>query len=86
VTQGAAAFRDIIGDAPILTKVGIEKKTMSFATTMRDQTLGKMMVGMATTSVFTWDLNGPQQRLGNIDLNAAMATAGPQPFSISDVD
>ncbi len=85
VAQGAAAFRDIIAAAPVLTRVGIEKKTMSFGTTMRDQTLGKMMVGMAATSVFTWDLNGLQQRLGAIDVGVAMGTTSPTPFSVGDV-
>lgn len=86
VAQGAAAFRDVIGAEPLLTSVGIDKKTMSFATTMRDSTLGKLMTGMPATASFTWNLNGLQQRLGNIDLNAEMGVAGPPPFSIADVN
>jgi hypothetical protein len=84
--QGAAAFRNIIGAEPVLTVVDIEKKTMSFGTAMRDRTLGKLMTGMPTTASFTWDLNGLQQRLGTIDVNAEMGISGPAPFSVTEVD
>ena len=41
---------------------------------------------MPATSSFTWDLNGLQQRLGAIDVNAQFGNPGPPPFSIDDVN
>jgi hypothetical protein len=84
--EAAAAFRDGVGAGPVLTGIGIGPKTVSFGTNIRDQTLPKLGFGMPATASFTWDLNGLQQRLGAIDVNAQMGTPGPAPFSIDDVD
>jgi hypothetical protein len=86
VPQAAAAFRAAVGAGAVLTKVGIEAKTVGFGTNIRDQSLGKLISGMPSTETFTWDLDGLQQRLGAIDVNAQMGTPGPAPFSVDDAD
>ncbi len=83
-TEAAAAFREGIGAQSVLTKVGIESKSISFGTNMRDQSL--LGSGLPATATFTWDLNGLQQRLGTIDVSAQMGKPAPASFSISDVD
>jgi hypothetical protein len=84
--DAAAAFRAAVGAGPVLTAVGIDAKTVSFATNMPDQSLGKIMTGMPATASFTWDLDGLRQRLGSIDVNAEIGKPGPAPFSVDDVN
>jgi hypothetical protein len=86
VANAAAEFRAVLGGGPVLTAVGIDAKTVSFATNMRDGTLGKLMPGMPATASFTWDLDGLVRRLGTIDVSAQMGTPRPSPFAIDDVD
>ena len=84
--DAAAAFRSIIGAGPVLTTVAISPKTVSFDTNIREQTMAKLGSSMPATASFTWDLNGIQQRLGTIDVNAQMGTPGPAAFSVDDVN
>jgi hypothetical protein len=84
--DAATAFRTAIGPQPVLTKVGIEGKTISFGTNMRDQSLAKLGSGLPATAAFTWDLDGLQQRLGTIDVSAQMGMPAPTSFSVNDVD
>lgn len=86
VADAAAAFRDTVGAGQVLTNVRIERKIVGFATNISDQAMKQLGVGMPATQSLTWDLNGLQQRLGNIDVSARMGTAGPPPFSIDDVN
>ncbi len=85
-TEAAAAFREAIGTQAVLTRVGIEQKTISFGTNMHDQSLAGLGSGLPATATFTWDLNGLQQRLGTIDVSAQMGTPAPTSFSVDDVD
>jgi hypothetical protein len=48
--------------------------------------MAKLGMNMPATATFTWDLNGLQQRLGAIDINAQMRRPGPAPFGVDDVD
>jgi hypothetical protein len=41
MVEAAAAFRAALGAEPILTAVGIDTKMVSFATNIRDTTLGR---------------------------------------------
>ena len=84
--DAAAAFRASVGAGPVVTSIGIDRKTVSFGTNIRDQTLPKLGIGMPATASFTWDLNGLQRRLGAIDVTAQMGAPGPAPFSVDDVD
>jgi hypothetical protein len=84
--EAATAFRDAMGVEAVLTKIGIEPKSISFATTMRDQSLAGLGSGLPATASFTWDLNGLQRRLGTIDVSAQMGTPAPTSFSVNDVD
>jgi hypothetical protein len=88
--DAAAAFRGSVGAGPVLTKVGIEPKIVSFATNIRDETMPKLGFGMPATARFTWDLNGLQRRLGAIDVSAQMrtqtGTPAAAPFSVDDVN
>jgi hypothetical protein len=75
-----------MGVEAVLTKIGIEPKSISFATTMRDQSLAGLGSGLPATASFTWDLNGLQRRLGTIDVSAQMGTPAPTSFGVNDVD
>jgi hypothetical protein len=85
-TDGAAAFRAGAGVGPVLTEASIDRKSMSFRTNIRDQSMAQLGFGMPATATYTWDLNGLQRRLGAIDVNAQMGRSGPTPFSVDDVD
>jgi len=84
--DAATAFRDSVGAQAVLTRVGITDRTVAFGTNIRDQSLAGLGGGLPATATFTWDLNGLQQRLGTIDVNAQMGTPAPAAFSINDVD
>jgi hypothetical protein len=84
MVDAAAEFRAALGAEPVLTAVGMDAKTVSFGTNIRDKTFG--MSGMPATSSFSWSLNGLIRRLGQIDINAQMGTPGPAAFSVDDVD
>jgi len=84
--DAATAFRATIGPQSVLTRIGIEGKTISFATNMRDQSLARLGSGLPATAAFTWDLNGLQQRLGTIDVSAQIGTPQPSSFSVDDID
>jgi hypothetical protein len=84
--DAATAFRDNVGDQSVLTRIGIEAKTVSFGTNIRDQSLARLGSSLPATATFTWDLNGLQRRLGTIDVNAQMGTPAPASFGINDVD
>jgi len=86
VADAAAAFRGRAGAGAVLTRVGIADKMVSFATNIPDDVMPKLGLGMPAVATFTWDLNGLQRRLGEIDTSAMMKTAGPPPFSVDDVD
>ena len=86
VADAAAAFRARLGAGAVLTNVNIDGKTVGFHTNMRDQSMAKLGMSMPATATFTWDLNGLQQRLGAIDVNAQMGRPGPAPFGVDDVD
>jgi len=49
-------IRAALGAEPILTAVGIDTKMVSFATNIRDTTLGKVFGAMPATSSFSWSL------------------------------
>ena len=85
-TEAATAFRTAVGPQSVLTRVGIEPKTISFGTNMREQSLARLGSGLPATATFTWDLNGLRQRLGTIDVSAQMGTPAPPSFSVNDVD
>ena len=82
--QAAAAFRDAIGAESVLTRVGIDKKMVSFATNIPDKS-GLVTRSLPVTETFTWDLNGLQRRLGSIDTRAQTGTP-LRSFGIGDVD
>jgi len=84
--DAAAAFRASVGAGPVLTEASIDRKTISFRTNIRDQSMAQLGFGMPATASYTWDLNGLQRRLGAIDVNAQMGRSGPAPFSVDDVD
>jgi hypothetical protein len=84
MVDAAAEFRAALGVEPVLTAVGMDAKTVSFGTNIRDKTFG--MSGMPATSSFSWSLDGLIRRLGQIDVNTQMGTPGPAPFSVDDVD
>jgi hypothetical protein len=84
--DAAAAFRGAMGAGAVLTSVGVDTKTVSFGTNIRDTSLARLGTSLPATASFTWDLNGLQQRLGSIDVNAQMGKAGPPPFSVDDVN
>ena len=86
VADAAAAFRVRVGAGAVLTNVSVDGKTVGFHTNMRDQSMAKLGIGMPATATFTWDLNGLQQRLGAIDMDAQMGRSGPAPFGVDDVD
>src|SRR5262249_37889612 len=83
--EAAAAFRNAIGTDRVLTRVGIDKKTVSFGTNIPDKSL-IVTSSMPVTQTFTWDLNGLQRRLGSIDVPAPTSTPSPPSFGIGDVD
>jgi hypothetical protein len=83
--DAAATFRASVDAGKVLTAVSIDAKTVSFSTNMRDQSMARLGVGMPATASYTWDLNGLQQRLGAIDVNAQMGRSGPAPFGVDDV-
>lgn len=85
-TDAAAAFRASEGAGPVLTEVTVEPKSVGFHTAIRDRSMAQLGVGMPSTAVYTWDLNGLQRRLGAIDVSAQMGRSGPAPFGIDDVD
>jgi hypothetical protein len=84
--DAATAFRDNVGDQSVLTRIGIEAKSVSFGTNIRDQSLARLGSSLPATATFTWDLNGLQRRLGTIDVNAQMGTPALASFSVNDVD
>jgi hypothetical protein len=83
--QAAMAFRDLVGAGRVLTKVGIEKKIIGFNTNIADKT-GIVTRSMPVTETFTWDLNGLQRRIGEINVNAATGAPALPAFAVGDVD
>lgn len=86
VADAAAEFRQVVGAGPVLTSVAIREREVSFVTNIPDQTIRQLGIGMPSTQIFTWDLNGLQRQLGRLDVNPEMGTPGPAPFSVGDVD
>jgi hypothetical protein len=84
--DAAAAFRAAAGAGPVLTEVSVDAKTVGFHTNIRDHSMARLGFGLPATAVYTWDLNGLQRRLGNVDMNAQMGTAGPAPFGVDEVN
>ncbi|HZP79749.1 MAG TPA: hypothetical protein VFB45_26685 [Pseudolabrys sp.] len=85
VPQAIADFRTLIGAQRNLVRVGIERKIVAFHTNTRDPTLGQIGFNQPSFAIYTWDLNGLQQRLGRIDIDAAK-NAPANAFSVDDVD
>jgi hypothetical protein len=85
-TDAAAAFRAALGAGPVLTEVAVEPKTIGFHTNIADRRLAPLGLGMPETATFTWDLDGLVQRLGAVDVNAAMGAPALPPFGVDDVD
>jgi hypothetical protein len=83
--EAAAAFRDALGPDRVLTRVGIDKKTVSFGTNIPDKSR-IVTSSMPVTQTFTWDLNGLQRRLGSINVPAQTGTPSPPSFGIGDVE
>ena len=83
--EAASAFREDFGEQPVLTRVGIEKGSVSFATNMRDKALGGIMTGLPTVASYGWNLNGLAGRIGTVDVSAQMGTPTAS-FGISEVD
>lgn len=87
LTDAVAAFRASVGAGPVLKSVGIDAKTVYFATNTPDAGLSKLAPGLPSSAVYTWDQNGlRRQALGRVDADAAMGQASPLPFSIDDVN
>jgi hypothetical protein len=86
VADAAEAFRGRAGAGAVLTNVSVDGRTVGFHTNMRDQSMARLGMSMPATATFTWDLNGLQQRLGAIDIDAQMGRPGPAPFGVDDVD
>jgi hypothetical protein len=86
VAEPSAAFRTGVGSGSVLTSVGIDAKTVNFATNIRDTSLAKLAPRLPATARFTSDRNGLQRRLGAINVDAQIGTQAPAPFSIDDVN
>ncbi len=85
VAEAAAAFRQIVSSDTVLVRVGVEPKSVGFSTNMRDDTIKQLGIGLPSSAVYTWDLNGLQRRLGRVDVSLERAPAGAA-FAIADVD
>jgi hypothetical protein len=86
LTDAAGAARTVFGTGTVLTKVGIDAKSVSFATNIPDHSLSKIFVSLPTTASYTWDLDGLRQRLGNIAIDVQMGAAPAAPFAVDDVN
>ena len=87
LTDAAAAARAAFGAGPVLTRIGIDTKTVSFATNLPDQTIRQLLSSsLSSTASFTWDLDGLRQRLGNIAIDVQTGAATPTPFAVDDVN
>ncbi len=86
VADAAAAFRASVGAGSVLTGVGIDAKTVSFATNIRDTGLAKLGFSLPATASFTWDLDGLRRRLGAFDTDAQMGLPAKASFGVGDVD
>jgi hypothetical protein len=86
VPDAAAAFRAGVGAGAVLRKVQISDKTVSFFTNLPDDAMAKLGLHMPALATYTWDLNGLQRRLGDIDTDAMMKAAPAPPFSVDDVN
>ena len=85
--EAAAAARAALGVGPVLNKVGIEPKTVNFATNIPDTALPRLLgSNLPATASYTWDLDGIHQRLGDIALDIPTGAAPPTPFAIDDLD
>ena len=90
IVDAATAFRDTVGPDPVLTSVGIDTQSVSFATNIADNRLGKLGGGLAQVASYGWDLSGLKSRFPTIDTSALTQklNTGPAavPFSVNDVD
>ena len=86
LADAAAAARTALGSGAVLTRVGIEPKTVSFATKIPDSTIGRLLGNLPSTASYTWDLDGMHQRLGDIALDIQTGAAQPTPFAVDDLD
>jgi hypothetical protein len=86
LADAAAAFRAGVGSELILTSVGIDSKSVGFTTNLLDKSFGQLAPGMPANSIFTWNLNGLQRRLGSIDVSKLIDKNAPAVFGIGDVD
>src|SRR5262249_24532689 len=84
--DAAAAFRRTVGTGAVLNAIGVDTRSVSFGTNIKDQGMARIGFNMPPPESYPWDRSGLQRRLANFDTNAMMGNAGPPPFSIDDVD
>jgi lipoprotein NlpI len=86
VADAAEAFRKEVGAGPILRRVAIDRRTVGFETTLRDETsLVAQSGSLKTETVLLWNLDGLQQQLGRINADAAMGKVSRAPFAVGEV-
>jgi len=82
--EAATAFRVNGSAEPVLTKISIEPKIVTFSTNLRDSGMAQLGVTFPAFTTFTWDLNGLQRRLPRIEVGLDSATTAS--FKVDDID
>jgi len=82
----AADFRAFVGAGAVLSEVSIQPKTIGFSTSIPDRNMGRLGFNMPSSEIYTWDLNGLQQRLGSFNISAERKAQEASPFATDDVD
>lgn len=87
VTDGARAFRYILGPDRMLLRVGVSPRWMGFETNLDDPSPPiPDSAGLKARQVFTWNLNGLQRAIAKFNMDAAFGAVNSEAFSIDDVD
>ena len=87
MADAATAFRLVLGQDQILTRVNVGSRAIGFETTLADPAFAIAGTSSVRASrVYTWNLNGLQRAIGVATVDAASPASANAPFSADEVD
>jgi lipoprotein NlpI len=86
VAEAAQAFRREQGAGPILRRVAIGRRAVTFETSLADDASPIPLSGsLKPMTVLLWNLDGLQRQLGRVNADAAMGRESLAPFAVDEV-
>lgn len=87
VADAGRAVRTALGEGPILLKVNISSKSVSFETNRPDRSYPLPLSGsLSAREVYTWNLNGLGRAIGSVNADVAIRDAPYAPFGVEEID